>query len=280
MSSTNNYQKCLRMASGVLVLVMSIFSLANAQEENLYRAPGKVVAEGHNTVPVSVEYFNVTTYSLEEVELVQSPGSRPVEAFVRGERRRIDKVLRLTISGDFLYGAYFIWIDDIPFGATKYGRNKIMVILYGDGGVLVPNATLAVSRYTGRDNLHAPRATLPETLSVPAEFQSLQGDNQSNNVKLRRVTAGVEIILEGLGKAERWISQINRAIYPVLQIGREEFFTHQFGGNRQPGALIFTLTPEEFASVKDGDRMLLKSERGPINGQKIGRLNKSLLKVQ
>ncbi|HXD33721.1 MAG TPA: hypothetical protein VN643_21550 [Pyrinomonadaceae bacterium] len=281
MKDSNSYIKCLRTAFGIVALMSACFLVATAQQEDLYGAPGKIVAESYNKVQVGAGDFKVTSYSLEEVKLTQplervstreAPNGKPssLELYEQRDVQRLESVLRLTVNGDFPNGAYILWIDDVPLRTVGYGRNKIMVILYGEGGVLEPGATLAVSRHTGSDDLHAPRAVLPETLLVPGQ---LQRSHLNAEVQLRKVATGVEIIIGGTGKFEA----TNAAL--VLQIGREEFLASRFADGEMT-SVIFTLTPEEFALTKDGDRVLLKRGRGIASSQKLGQLNKGLVNIK
>ena len=71
MKDTNSYLNRLRMAFGVLILMTGCSLVAAGQQEDLYGSPGRILAEGRNTVEVGEGTFKVTTYSLEEVELAQ-----------------------------------------------------------------------------------------------------------------------------------------------------------------------------------------------------------------
>ena len=64
----------------------------------------------------------------------------------------------------------------------------------------------------------------------------------------------------------------------VLEIGGKEFLISQYPPNGDTRTLIFTLTPEEFAKLHDGDRIVFKYGRGEqLEKKDFGRLDKKRL---
>ncbi len=65
----------------------------------------------------------------------------------------------------------------------------------------------------------------------------------------------------------------------VLEIGGKEFLISEYPADGDTRRLTFTLAAEEFAKLRDGDRVVFKYGRGEQVDQKrdFGRLNKRLL---
>ncbi len=64
----------------------------------------------------------------------------------------------------------------------------------------------------------------------------------------------------------------------VLQIGDREFMLSEYPPDGNTHTIIFTLTPEEFAQLRDGDRVFFKYGRGEQPDKRdFGRLVKSRL---
>lgn len=64
----------------------------------------------------------------------------------------------------------------------------------------------------------------------------------------------------------------------VLEIGGKEFLISQYPPNGDTRTLIFTLTSEEFAKLRDGDRVVFKYGRGEqVEKKDFGRLDKKRL---
>src|SRR5213593_4501821 len=76
-----------------------------SSNQNLRRAPGKLIAEGHNTVRVGPD--ELLTYRLEEVELPQ-----PMDLEIHGLKERLNTVMRLTITSAKAVDGNRIWIND------------------------------------------------------------------------------------------------------------------------------------------------------------------------
>lgn len=233
------------------------------QTDDLLRSQGKLLSEGYNLSPVGV--FGVKTYRLEEVALPQ-----PVE-FGRGKRRqKLDSVLRLTITGEsFSPGVYKIWIDDNELSNVDYHPQRLSVIIF-DRSVLEQMATLAV---TYESQPAQPKIVLPERLSLPGQvLNALLAREENYTVSIRRVPAtlalhgkpGVQIVIT---KDEPF--EI-RNLAPVLRIGDREFTLSEFAP-RDLHTVIFTLTSEEFADLKDGDKLRLKEDGA---GRTVGRIRK------
>ena len=79
--------------------------------KNLRRAPGKLIAEGHNIVRVGPD--ELLTYRLEEVELPQ-----PMDLEIHGLKERLNTVMRLTITSAKAVDGNRIWINDVVLPAV------------------------------------------------------------------------------------------------------------------------------------------------------------------
>lgn len=237
---------------------------------NPQRAPGKLLAEGNNMIPVGE--LKVKSYRLEEVKL-----PKPLELSIQGRKERVESVLRLTITLEsFLNGIYTIWLGEEPLTGVPIKEDELSVLIY-DRALLEDGTTIAVSNDTlGSQS----RTILPEKLYLPPQVRSTIPPKNDDGAltRIRRINIG-----GGRSRVEMELTsneefQIRNA-FRMIQIGEREFF----GGSTlrgNPRKLIIQLTSEEFAQLKDGDRIYVKygyGESALRGAQKFGRLNKSLL---
>jgi hypothetical protein len=271
-------------ASALLLLAVLLPHAAQAQParapaarleqlpvEDLLRAPGKSLTEGHNNVPAGA--LKVRTYRLEEVKL---PG--PVELELGNGRERVESVLRLSVTGEaFLPGAYTIWIDSTPLGGVSYSPTELSVIIISPL-VLEHGASLSV---TYDSKLGDPaRTTLPETLEVPARFQRVRPPGSPWKVSsIRRVPRaaelhdqpGIRIAITGDRPFE-----IRDAML-IMRIGEQEFDLGDINADGERRTVVFTLTPEQFGRLKSGDQITLGYGSGARHAWRVGRLDKGQL---
>jgi hypothetical protein len=124
----------------------------------LYRAPGRVIAQGTNTQPVGNP--RVRTYVLEEVALPAGPPA----AAAPGQAPQ-QTVLRLSVlGGPFRVGAqsWIVWVDDVPLrGALQAPDLDRLTVPVFDRSVLRSGAAISVSY-----GLDGPRQRLPEPLQL------------------------------------------------------------------------------------------------------------------
>ena len=276
----------LWMVIGFLLLVAWNMSVASAQQtssptpdsdvihtSDLYnpqRVPGKLLAEGNNMVPVGE--LKVKSYRLEEVKL-----PKPLELSIQGRRARVENVLRLTITLEsFLNGIYTIWLGEEPLTGVPIKEDELSVLIY-DRALLEDGITIAVSNDTlGGQS----RTILPERLYLPPQVRSTipPRNDDGSLTRIRRINIGSGRSFVEMELTSDQEFQIRNA-FRMIQIGEREFF----GGSTvrgNPRKLIIQLTPEEFAQLKDGDRIFVKygyGESALRGAQKFGRLNKSLL---
>jgi hypothetical protein len=238
--------------------------------EDLLRAPGKVLTEGHNSVPVGA--LKVKAYRLEEVKL-----PAPLELDLGHGRESVESVLRLSVSGEsFLPGAYTIWIDSTPLDGVSYSPTELSVIVISPL-VLEHGAALSVT-YDSKPG-HPAGTTLPEALEVPARLQRLRPPGTPWKVlSIRRVPSapelhgqpGIQIAISGDRPFE-----IRDAML-IMRIGEHAFDLSSVpdGGRR---TVVFTLTLQQFAELKNGDRVTLGYGSAERHGWGVGRLDKGQL---
>ena len=239
----------------------------------LRTAPGRLVARGKNDLPVGP--LGLKTYRLEEVKL-----DEPIEVPLRGRRRQLGSVFRLTVTAEsFRNEDVTIWIDDEPL-FTPAGLTEATTLIF-DRGLLQEGATISVSRVR-RDEGDL-RTTLPERLELPEHLRValFSADDKKPQIRLRRIASsprlqnqpGIELLLTG------------DATYPpgnaflFVSIGDQDFSICGDGANGDPYTLVCHFTEQAFAQLKDGDSIRAKYGRGPRvpSYQRFGRLDKSLL---
>lgn len=281
-------QRCLRVV-GMLLALWSA-PAANAQEaddappdrarteriqtmlEAAKRAPGKVLTRGTNKTPVGK--LRVKTYRLEEIELPE-----PIEFIERGEVKREESIIRLTVTGErFPPGSYTIWIgDDWPLDAVDKGIDELSIVINSPDLILEEGAVISVSRGSGCRR--GERTMLPDVLTVPAQMRTKQKSLDHPGNFVQRIGRWSGAVVGGTG----WAIEIELAsaiIYPirnqimVLQIGEEEFPQNaEMRGKK----LIFRLTQEEWERAPDGGRVKVKFGRCTPGGNRYGSLDKSML---
>jgi hypothetical protein len=109
---------------------------------DLFRLPGKVIAEGTNQAPEG--NHRLKTYRVEEISFTQ-----PTEVEVGGRRQIVQRVFRVTVIGErFPVRALppVIWIGDTRlFPARENAELTEVSAITSDAGVLREGATIAFS---------------------------------------------------------------------------------------------------------------------------------------
>ncbi|HEX8492477.1 MAG TPA: hypothetical protein VF658_06520 [Pyrinomonadaceae bacterium] len=281
------------LLGGILMLMVWSVPSVTAQESpdestdramittyNLYdtrRSPGEVLAEGNNTIPEGK--LGVKTWRLEEVKL-----PRAFELDVRGQKERVESVLRLTITGNsFRCGSFLIWVGDNLLGDVSGGMGTDLTTIIFDRSLLEDGATIAVSCERPDDPLS--RSVLPERLYLPPRARS----SRSSGDEVGAVTRIRKISRRGQSGSKPYI-QIELTVdesLPVqnasriVQIGTQEFYA---GGSPSGDGrrIIVEMTLEKFAQLEDGAQILVKNGRGAKSlrgARKFGRLNKGALEM-
>jgi hypothetical protein len=122
---------------------------------DLFRLPGKVIAEGTNQAPEG--NHRLKTYRVEEINF-----SRPTEVEVGGRRQTVQRVFRVTVLAERFHVRALppiIWIDDTRlFPARENAELTEVSAIITDAGLLREGAAIAFSFGQG------PRETLRERL--------------------------------------------------------------------------------------------------------------------
>jgi hypothetical protein len=236
----------------------------------LFKSPAKLLYVGDNLVPTGK--LNVKTYRLEEVKLPQ-----PVELVVRGKRKSIESIIRLTIIGERLQpGTYTVWIGEDSLSDVMRSPIELVTVIY-DRSLLESGAPIAVSYETNGDGS---RTVLPEALYVPAEVKRGSQDINSETT-VTRITKvhsqGNNAVIEIELTSDEGFQ--GRNAQQIFQIGKFE----TYGSNPPDGdgyKWIIRMPVEVFDRLEDDTPIILKTERGErgLRGARtITRLNKHLL---
>lgn len=240
----------------------------NMSVERLRTAPGRLLAQGKNRVPVGE--LQVLSYRLEEVSLPE-----PIEIDQGQTQTRIENAVRLTVVLDHLVnGSYTIWIDDDGYLAVPTKNNEITSLIIGNAG-LNDEATITVKLGTGC-HVNA-RSTLPEKLAVPKRLRSNRTSlDLKNYVSHIRTVPGSRTSSDSI-ELELVTSMdfpVRNAVM-VLQIGDQEF---EGDPSRLTSYILrFTISSEDFKRTRDGDLIRVKYGTCSLGGVKFGHLDKSLL---
>ena len=224
--------------------------------------PGRVIAEGHNTAPAGAT--KLPTYKLEEVELAQ-----PVEITVRGARERLTTVLRLAVTPGESQLGYRIWIDDVLLPSVwGVGAKSLATFIY-DRSILRDGAIISVG--TERNIYDLPeRLKLPDSFRATLKPEAIEEGNGIVSISSFFRVAGSE--------RQRFIGIAMKTAKPLptmnmgysVQIGRRFFDAGGRGINWS-----VQLTEQQFAELKDGDRVAM--DVGVFNIAYLGRLDKSII---
>lgn len=285
---TNKWRqgRIILMAVGSLLFIAGSAQLGMAQptsdssdrggleRKHPHLLPGKMLAKGDNTTFAGTH--KLLTYELEEVTL-----PTPEEYTVRGQRQRLQSLLRLSITGEFKGGDYIIWIDDKALkGVASVGLNKLSVFIL-DRSVLRDGAALAVALRSEEYELFP----LPERLKLPDDVKATipgppapePGDEMFLRSLLVVTGKSPQPYIVFTATSHRRFPIMNSSIY--LHIGRYAFLG---GISSNRSSATFSLTPAEFAKLKNGERMIVNySEDAPnqvnLDGWDFGPLDKSML---
>ena len=190
----------------------------NAQRSQLRdrrMAPGKLIAEGHNTKPVG--RLKLLTYKLEEVDLLPA-----AELETRGAKEQISTAFRLTVTSEAVQGARVIWIDDVLLPEVWEAGLKSVATLIYDHSLIREGAVISVG-------VGSELYDLPERLSLPQSFKANQEPEKiEEGNKIVSIRSGLKIA----GSARERVVVIEMRIassLPIInnsylvQIGRRFF---------------------------------------------------------
>jgi hypothetical protein len=226
-------------------------------------ASGKLIAEGLNKTPVGP--YGLLTYKLEEVELPASANQNTAESSVKRKT-----TLRLTITGRSLETVNKVWLGDFLLPTVwSHGPSKIGIFI-NDPSMLGDDSDISI--VDGKGEIHP----LPERLKLPQSFKAFQKPEKiEEGNQVVSVRSGLKVhgsrqqrIVMIEMRTARGLPIINSVYY--AQIGRKFF---ELGG--QGRRWVVELTDQEFAELKDGDRVAIGI--GIVNIAYLGRLNKSML---
>ena len=230
--------------------------------KNLRRAPGKLIAEGHNTVRVGPD--ELLTYRLEEVELPQ-----PMDLEIHGLKERLNTVMRLTITSAKAVDGNRIWINDVVLPAVwEVDVNSLATLIY-DRSILTDGAVISVGRGSSTYDL-------PERLKLPDNFKARL---KPEKIEDGNGIVGIRSVLRIYGsERQRFVAIEMKTAKPLpitnigysVQIGRRFF---DAGGGHTSWSV--QLTERQFAELKDGDRVAIGV--GAFNIAYLGRLDKRMI---
>jgi hypothetical protein len=144
-----------------LYLPLFCMAIAFGQDQrlpDLFRLPASVIAEGTNRVPQG--NHRLKSYRVEEISFAQ-----PTEVEVGGRRQTVQRVFRITITGErFPVRALpaLVWIDDTRLSPAQESADLTEIAaITTDAGLLRDGASIAFSFGQG-----GPRETLRERLQL------------------------------------------------------------------------------------------------------------------
>lgn len=235
---------------------------------------GKLLAKGQNATPSGP--LKLLSYKLEEVNLPQ-----PVELEIRGRKELAQSALRLTITSGANLHAHLIWIDDASIRGVWGAGEEGVAAFITDRSILRDGAVISVS-HNGTLYELPERLKLPQSIKANLKPAAVEAGNTTNIRSALRITGAVrQPLIEIEFQTGRKFLIMNSDY--TAQSGKR-FFRNLFV-DYAAGRAVLSLTPEEFAQLKDGDLMAV-SVVGVVNygaggGPGVwlyGRLDKSLLK--
>ena len=238
---------------------------------SLRTTPGKALVDGDSrSVPESGESFK---YLLEEVPL-----DEPRELDLNGGREVVKSVFRLTLLGaQALPMDRLIWLDDAPLPAFSLRDSRGMATLISDRSVLRDGAQISVSNIDGSRMF-----SLAEHLRLP-QSQRVPVTSEEGN-EITAIHSAVRLV----GATRQPLVQIelrtNRMFPPrdvplQLMIGKQSFL-NELSGNANGRRLTLTLTPDNYAALKEGAEVMAyygTPDRSGFSGRDVwlfGRLKK------
>ena len=255
----------------ILITFLLLFTVnMMAQDIDLSRAKGEIIAQGTNETLVEGDGFKVKSYRLENIPLPES-----AESVLEGRKQKTTKVvaIRLVITGEFPSGNYAIWINGVPNSTFIGVDGNPQLNSIGSGKMFEENSEIAISG----GGIGSKRVLLPEPFRVPSYLQrpARSKDELRRNVRLTYVGCDgsgfatkkdcVQIVIRNPFLADDMSS--NHGWY--LQIGDKEF---------AGGADSFIISVKEFERLKDGEWVVIKTARGIYGGAMVGILDKSSLR--
>jgi hypothetical protein len=129
----------------LLFLVVSVCALMAAQTgrlPDLFRQPGRVIAEGSNQTPAG--NHRLKSYRVEEIRFAQ-----PTEVEIGGRRQTITRAFRVVVTGEGFpvrNERAVVWVDTTPLSpAQESGDLTEVAAITADAGLLRNGATLGFS---------------------------------------------------------------------------------------------------------------------------------------
>jgi hypothetical protein len=226
-------------------------------------APGRLIAEGHNTKPVG--RLKLLTYKLEEVDLLQ-----PAELETRGAKEQISTAFRLTVTSEAVQGSRVIWIDDVLLPEVWEAGLKSVATLIYDRSIIRDGAVISVGIGSELHDLPE-RLRLPQSFMANQEPEKIEEGNKIVSIRsaLKIARSARERVVMIEMRTARPLPVINSSY--LVQIGRR--FFGRVGGHGTNWVL--ELTVKEFAELKEGERMAIGI--GVLNVAYLGRLDKGLI---
>jgi len=197
---------------------------------------------------------------------------------MRGKKQQFETALRLTITSKSIQGAHVIWIDDASLpGVFELGETKIATFIY-DRSILKDGAIISVSNYNGSELYSLPeRLKLPESFKATVRPSVIEEGNSYTIRSALRIFGSIRKPLITIEFRTNRVFLIANDTY-IVQIGKRFF---QADASRQIASL--SLTPEQFAQLKDGDLLAVSygdfvpSHGGGAGVWEFGKLDKSKL---
>ena len=250
----------------LLVLITSLLLFTvnmMAQDFDLSRAKGEVIAQGHNETLIEGDGFKVKSYRIEKIPLPKS-----AESVLEDKKQKTTKAvaIRLVITGEFPSKPCVVWINGVGHLIWEGDENELHLLFYGK--LFEEGSEILISR-----NDINKKVMLPEPLRVPSELQRPARGKEElrQNIGLSYIGCDGAILA-----TEKDCVQITIYKDPLrefgqspnhsryLQIGSEEFATS-------------IISVKEFERLKDGEWVIVKTAKGELGGTMVGILDKSSL---
>lgn len=259
----------LRFLMSLIFLLLLITANLIAQDIDLSRAKGEVIAQGTNETLIKGEGFKVKSYRIEKLPLSQSTKPNSEDGNQKTENVA---AIRLVVTGEFPSGVYVIWINGVPRYAYIGVDGNLQLTRIGNGNFFEENSEIAVSRGS---EIESEKIFLLEPFRVPSNIQKPARSKE----ELKRGVSLSYIGCDGalLTTEKNCIKiEIRNSSLPdnsgsnyswVLQIGNKEFI----------GGGSFIISARDFAKLKDNEWVVVKRDKGISGGMTVGILDKSSL---
>jgi hypothetical protein len=254
----------------VLITSLLLFSEnMTAQEIDFSRAKGEMITRGTNETLVEGEGFMVKSYRIEKLPLPQS-----FELTSEDKKQKTSKVvaIRLVITGEFPSGNYAIWINGVPSPAYIGVDGNLQINRIGYEKMFEENSEIAISS----GGIESKKILLPEPFRIPPSLErpARSKEELKRNVDLKYIGCDGSIFATEKDCVEVYIyknpyDEFRQQVYNhgwYLQIGSREFI----GGPSR-----FIVSRKDFAQLKDGEWVVVKTAPGIAGGAMVGILDKS-----